>query len=124
MLATNPSPQRTVKAATPGTLSVPVERWRMRVRGLRASRCRSASRLNAIAALRAKTMAKRIPASSRPRKAVGGSLCAFAHQAITAAKSAKGKANSVWLKWIISSNRRMRRRPFLGSVNTTMVNRS
>ena len=74
------------------------------MRGFTASSRRSASRLKAIAALRAKTMHTRMPSKSSQRNATGGVLRAFAAHAITAANSANGNANSVWLKRIISSN--------------------
>ncbi len=62
-----------------------------------------------MAALRAKTMQTRMPARSCHRHATGGSLRAFATHAITAANSANGNANSVWLNRIISSKWRRRR---------------
>ena len=73
------------------------------VRGLSASSRQSATRLKAIAALRAVTMHSTMPseiAAIASRRSVP--LAAPAVQAITAANSANGSANSVWLKRIIS----------------------
>ncbi len=75
---------------------------RIAVRGLAASIRQSAIRLKAIAALRAAAMHSTMPTSSRRRNAAGGSSWLPCDQAITAANSANGSANSVWLKRIIS----------------------
>ena len=53
---------------------------------------------DAIAVLRAKTIANRIPSRSRQRNSGRGGVS----HAIAAANSANGSANSVWLKRIIS----------------------
>ena len=103
MLATKPIAHAAVNSATLRKLSTPAGKCRVCVRGLTASNRRSANRLKAIAALRAKTMQSTIPSSSRHENATGGVLRAFAAQAIIAANSANGSANSVWLKRIISS---------------------
>ena len=109
MAATKPSEQIIVKAHTPPTLSVPVGRCRILVRGFSASIRRSARRLKAIAALRAATMQRRMPGRSSQRNGRGGVSRTFRPQAIAAAKSAKGSAKSVWLKRIISRMWRRRR---------------
>ena len=63
-------------------------------------------RLKAIAAPRAVAMQTKMPSNSSGRNGTGGSLRALADHAITAANSANGNANSVWLKRISSSKRR------------------
>src|SRR5262249_19770525 len=81
-------------------------------RGLAASSRQSTIRLKAMAALRAVDMHSTMPASSSQRKPPEWSLAPNV-QAITAASSAKGSANSVWLKRIIS--RMCRRRASIKS---------
>jgi hypothetical protein len=90
-----------VKATTVATDSVPAGRWRPAVRGLRASIRRSVSRLNAIAADRAKAMHSRMPTRSTTRKTP--SRC----HARVALSRANGRANSVWLNRTSSSSRRI-----------------
>ena len=86
-------------------LSRPAGKCRSRVRGFRASSRRSASRLKAIAALRAVAMHTRMPSRSSQRNGTGGRPRKLADHAIAAANSANGNANSVWLKRISSSRR-------------------
>src|SRR5579883_2135892 len=94
-----PAAQRSVNSQTAPAESRPAGRWRAVVRGFKASKRRSARRLKAIAALRANTMQRRIPASCRVWKP-------DSFQANTALVSANGNANSVWLKRINSSSDR------------------
>ena len=100
-----------MNAHTAAGVNWPVGKCRLAVRGLAASRWRSARRLNAIAALRAKTMHTRMPASSNHEN------CPLDRHARAALKRANGSANSVWLKRIISSSvrRRCSMVAFLGS---------
>lgn len=70
-----------------------------------ASNRRSASRLKAIAALRAVAMQTKMPSRSSQRNGWGGSARRLADHAMAAAKSANGKAKSVWLKRMSSSRR-------------------
>src|SRR5262245_43371822 len=119
-----PAEHARVKIHTAPTLSVPVGRCRVAVRGLPASSRRSAIRLNAMAALRAKTMHSRMPTNSIQNEPA--TLAAFASgiaryflcHARAALNNANGRANSVWLNRIIS---RMRRTfcmaAFLGTPN-------
>ena len=86
------------------TLKIPAGMWRFLVRGFSASILRSASRLNAIAALRAPTMQTRIPSKCCQRKGMCRPSAIGATQAITAANSANGRAKIVWLKRIISKS--------------------
>src|SRR5213593_360738 len=69
----------------------PVGRWRMAVRGLAASNLRSTIRLNAIAHVRAQTIAARM---SRNVFSPGQPRLSRAAMAIEA--SANGRANRVW----------------------------
>ena len=57
-----------------------------------------------MAALRANTMHTRMPANCRQNSGIGESLRALTDQAMAAESNAKGSANSVWLKRIISSS--------------------
>ena len=105
--ATNPAAVSTVNATTAPTDRVPAGRWRPAVRGFFASRCRSASRLNAIAADRANTMHSRMPTRSCQRN--GSSRHARA-----ALKNANGSAKTVWLNRTSSSS--LRRATSMGSL--------
>ena len=87
--ATKPVQQTSVNSQTLTTLSWPLGRWRTAVRGFCASISRSAKRLNAIAALRANTMHKRMPANSIHENAF------LLYHARMALKRAKGSAKSV-----------------------------
>src|SRR5262245_51007893 len=98
---TNPIAHTAVKSHTAAVDSWPLGRCRIAVRGLAASKCRSARRLNAMAVLRASTMHARISPSSNHENPSG-----FECHASTAPIKAKGSANSVWLNRIISSSRR------------------
>ena len=102
----NPAEQTIQNKTTLFTVRRPDGRCRPRVRGFSASIFRSASRLKAIAALRAVTMHTRIPRRSRGLNAFSGTAVAFSCHAITAANSANGSAKTVWLKRIISRKRR------------------
>ncbi len=85
--------------------SRPAGRWRMRVRGLRASISASSKRLNAMAAERAATIATTIQPDLAPGRA---RVEAGIAQASSAPVSAKGRANTECSNLIISSVRRMR----------------
>src|SRR5262249_48638814 len=99
--AKNPTTHRVRKAATAGMLSRPAGKWRPAVRGFSASKWRSASRLDAMAALRANTQPSTKPIRSVHRNTTPGDC-----QASTALRSANGSAKTVWLKRINSKNNR------------------
>jgi hypothetical protein len=63
------APHAAANDATCGTLKIPAGKCRPAVREFAPSSFRSANRLNAIAALRAKTMQRRIPTISCQRTA-------------------------------------------------------
>ena len=107
--ATNNSDITTVKSPTAATDNLPLGRCRPAVRGFSASMRRSANRLNAMAALRPATMQIRMPAKCRHENATASPPGRGEAHASDAARSAKGSANTVWLKRIIS--RRSRTRP-------------
>ena len=99
--ARKPIEQVSVKSQTEAVLRRAWGKCRSAVRGLLASYFRSTSRLKAIAALRAKTMHRTIPPSSIQENSF------FPFQAKAALSSAKGSANTVWLKRIISNKLRI-----------------
>src|SRR5439155_8199526 len=82
-------------------------------RGFLASMPRSASRLNAIAALRAATMQIKMPRRSCQRNEGRRSALNGVVHAMIAARSANGSANTVWLNRTISKMWRTVRSIFL-----------
>ena len=111
--STKPAAQMIAKVQTAATLNCPVTRCRPAVRGLAVSSCRSASRLNAMAVLRANTIQNRMPISSNHWKPTPVCAARLRH-ARAAPASANGNANSVWLNRIISNNFRTRSNILLG----------
>ena len=99
MAATNTAADTTTRPSTSATPTAPRGRCRVAVRGLAASIVRSTSRLKAMAAVRAATMQRRIPAAGRSQPngpdASPGSMPRRA--ASRAALTANGSANTVWL---------------------------